>query len=83
MYHHSSDSSSSLPTSGCTNETDGSEIADVFFSGKAAEYGPTVVERWSLTDCVDTLFTRGIGGDDDIVFDQGCESVVYIPQHDT
>ena len=79
MYHHSSDSSTSLPASGCLAD-DGTELTDVVFTGKAQEYGPgphgdgyVLPERWSLTDpgCVNTTFTRGQSPEDDMIFDQG------------
>ena len=55
IYHHSSDSSSSLPASGCTNDnsssSDGAQI-DIgpLFTGKF-DIMATDEERWSLTDC--------------------------------
>merc|ERR1711935_111617 len=55
IYHHSSDSSSSLPASGCTNDnsssSDGTQIdIEPLFTGKYAIMD-TDEERWSLTDC--------------------------------
>ena len=79
VYHYSKDSSP-LPASGCTNETDGTEITDAVFSGKLEEY-ETNVERWSLTGCFEngdsTILAKGVGGqEDEDAFEQGCESVL-------